>query len=54
MLIAMKQILDRDGDPDVFSLNGNGNQLKLNAARAKPGGRWNPDSKFVFRFRKET
>lgn len=51
-LIAMKQITDRIGHPDVFSLNSGGEQLKLNGDDAKPGKEWNDGIRFVFRFRK--
>lgn len=54
MLIAMKQITDRDGDPSVFSLGWCGGQLRLSAGDAGPGERWGPGLEFVFRFRKET
>lgn len=52
MLIAMKQISDRDGDPDVFDSDCDGEQLKLCGIRAKPGDRWLSDREFVFRLRK--
>ncbi|MCX6766432.1 MAG: hypothetical protein NT170_01450 [Candidatus Moranbacteria bacterium] len=37
MLIAMKQITDRDGDPDVFYLGWDGGRLALRAGSARPG-----------------
>ena len=43
---------DRDGNPNVFNLNEDGGELKLNANNAKPDNRWNPDNRFVFRLRK--
>lgn len=42
---------DRDGDPNVFNLNRDEAQLKLNANNAKPSNRWNSDNQFVFRLR---
>ena len=54
MLIAMKQIADRDGDPHVFGLSRDGGQLKLYACNANSANRWTPDEEFVFCFRKET
>jgi Tol biopolymer transport system component len=45
-------ITDRNGNPNVFNLNWNGEQLKLNGNNAKPSKKWNSDNKFVFRFRK--
>jgi hypothetical protein len=53
MLIAMKQIADRHGDPIVFSLYWYGGRLELDGSYALPGGRWDPDLGFVFRFRKK-
>ena len=43
---------DSDGNPNVFNLNENGDQLKFNGNNAKPDNKWNSDNKFVFRFRK--
>lgn len=51
MLIAMKQIADRDGDPSVFDLIASGGQLVLRGYNAKPSYRWNSGNEFVFRFR---
>ncbi|MEK7089362.1 MAG: hypothetical protein AAB920_00925, partial [Patescibacteria group bacterium] len=48
LLIAMKQITDRDGYPSVFSLNSDGAELSLNAYGAGPWGRWNADRELVF------
>lgn len=48
MLIAMKQILDRYGNPSVLNLNSEGSQLKLNGDYAKPSRRWHQGSKFIF------
>lgn len=45
-------ITDRNGNPNVFNLNWNGEQLKLNANSAKSGKHWNDNNQFVFRFRK--
>ncbi|MDO8493678.1 MAG: hypothetical protein Q7S19_04015 [bacterium] len=52
MLIAMKQITDRDGGPDVFDLFRSGAGLWLHGRRAGPAVRWNADRQFVFRIRK--
>ena len=52
LLIAMKQISDRDGDPRVFSLDHDGDQSTLYGSLARPG-RWGLSARrFVFRFRK--
>ena len=45
-------IIDRDGNPNVFNLNRNDDDLWLNTNNAKPANRWNADNKFVFRTRK--
>lgn len=52
-LIAMKQIIDHDGYPHVFSLSADVIELKLLANDAAPGNRWNADDHFVFLSRKE-
>ena len=39
---------DRNGDPNVFNLNWNGEQLKLNGNNAKPDNRWNRENGFAF------
>ena len=52
MLIAMKQITDRYGDPCVFYLNEIGDRLKLHGINAKPDNEWDSGNKFVFLFRK--
>ncbi|MFH0804479.1 MAG: hypothetical protein V1896_02670 [Candidatus Zambryskibacteria bacterium] len=52
MFIAMKQITDRDGSPDVFSLSEDGDELKLGTSDASPGRRWRGSSRFVFLLRK--
>lgn len=51
MLIAMKQIADRYGDPNVFRLSADGGRLELSGYDARPSFRWNSDREFVFRFR---
>jgi hypothetical protein len=52
MLIAMKPIEDRAGDPDVFFLDWwEGGKLRLRAADARPSFKWPPGNGFVFRFR---
>lgn len=52
ILIAMKQILYRDGDPCVFGLRWRDGQLELLAYSAEPAYRWDADRRFVFSFRK--
>jgi len=52
LLIAMKPIIDRDGDPSVFYLRWGGGRLRLDGNRAMPSHRWYPGYRFVFRFRK--
>jgi len=52
MLIAMKQIADRYGNPGVFDLDSSGAQLELYGNDAKPSRRWSSGYGFVFRFRK--
>lgn len=43
---------DRDGNPNVFNLNRNDDDLWLNDNNAKPSNRWDADNQFVFRSRK--
>ncbi len=50
--IGMKQIADRDGDPNVFYLGRLGDGLWLGGGWEDPGYRWNPGAGFVFRLRK--
>lgn len=50
--IAMKPITDRDGDPRVVDVGRSVDGLWLDDGWAGPGGRWNPDVKFVFRLSK--
>lgn len=52
MLIAMKQIIGRDGSPSVFLLSRRVAELGLYAGDALPAYRWGGDYKFVFRLRK--
>ena len=52
MLIAMKQITDRDGSPYVFSLHHNGDQPRLSGDHVGPVLGWSSYRKFVFRYRK--
>lgn len=52
MLIAMKQITNRDDNPGVFTLDSGDVQLSLNAHDAEPSKGWSGYSRFVFRFRK--
>ena len=42
---------DPDGNPNVFNLERNEDGLWLNNNWAKPDNTWNPNNKFVFRFR---
>jgi len=50
--IAMKQIVDRYGNPVVFGLGRNDDGLWLGSHWAGPGSRWSPGDGFVFRLRK--
>ena len=50
--IGMKQIADRDGDPNVFNLARIEDGLWLYDNWAKPTNEWNPENEFVFRLRK--
>jgi len=51
--IAMKEISDRDGDQNVFSVYRNGDgESWLNGRWAWSGSVWDPDHEFVFRPRK--
>jgi len=52
MLIAMKQITGRNGNPYVFNLNHRGGQPRLNGNNVRPAYRWNSHNEFVFRYRK--
>jgi hypothetical protein len=52
MLIAMEQITDRRGYPDVFRLDTGGERLEIYGEVAEPSDRWNAEDGFVFRFRK--
>lgn len=45
-------VTDKGGNPNVFNLNRNGDELWLNGNNAKPSNRWNANNKFVFRTRK--
>ncbi len=47
-LIAMKQISDRDGRPNVFSLHSDDSKLELCANIADPSRKWSSDHRFVF------
>ena len=46
--IAMEQIPDRGGDPDVFHLDSGSGKLKLRGLDARPSCRWNADYRWVF------
>ena len=54
MLIAMKQIAGRDGDPRVFGLYWDSAELELYGYGAGPLLGWGPDRGFVLCSRKET
>lgn len=44
---------DRNGNPNVFNLDADDDQLVLDGNDwVSPGNRWHPDSRFVFLFRK--
>ena len=47
-LIAMKQIIGRDGYPSVFNLGSGAVKLWLDGNSAYPVGRWSSDYQFVF------
>lgn len=49
--IAMKQIADRGGNPDVFRLEHDGLGLWLDGHWARPDDEWGLDDQFVFRLR---
>lgn len=49
--IAMKQITDRDGDPNVFDVVHDAGGLWLRSGWARPGRAWDPGDSFVFRLR---
>ncbi len=51
-LIAMEQVTDRGGGPNIFSLLSDGDQLRLNGRYASSGKQWDSYLQFVFRFRK--
>lgn len=53
MYIAMKQITDRDGRPNVFCLGRNNAWLWLNEHDAPPSCRWGSSHQFVFLPRKK-
>lgn len=50
--MGMKQIADRDGNPNVFSVVRDGGGSWLNAALAGPSDRWILEDRFVFSPRK--
>lgn len=50
MLIAMKQITDRDGCPNVFYLAWDGDQLGLGGGYARPSYGWDEDAWVCFSF----
>lgn len=52
MLIAMKQIRVRGGDPRMFNLHSGGDGLRLDAYGAGPEDGWDAGSQFVFLLRK--
>lgn len=52
LLIGMKPIADRRGNPRVFSLGHDGGGLWLDDYWADPDCRWRPEYRFVFSLRK--
>ncbi len=52
LVMGMKQIADRYGCPDVFTLRRRGDGLWLDDRWTYPGLRWRPESRFVFGLRK--
>jgi hypothetical protein len=52
LYIGMKQILDSDGDPNVFGLDRDDDGLWLNGYWARPVNTWVPKDEFVFSLRK--
>lgn len=48
LYVAMKPITTSDGEPRIFVLGHNANGLSLNAARARPDDKWQPNDKFMF------
>lgn len=50
--IAMEQVSDRDGDPNIFHLVSDGDQLRLYGSIARSDEQWDSSYQFVFRFRK--
>jgi hypothetical protein len=50
--IGMKQITDRGGSPDVFSVEHDDDGLWLYGRWTHPVYEWNPGREFVFRLRK--
>lgn len=53
--IPMERITDSDGVPRVFSVwQSGGGEQRLRTGWAGPDRPWNPDYRFVFRFRKVT
>lgn len=52
--VVSHTILDRDGNPNAFNLNSDGDELKLNGNNTNPDNRWNADNSFVFCLRKSS
>lgn len=52
MVIAMKQITDRDGDSRVFCLYWGGGKFSLSTNYAEPSDRWDESYDFIFCTRK--
>lgn len=50
--IAMRQITDPVGDPDIFSLVRDGGGVWLSGYWAEPASEWDSNDEFVFRLRK--
>jgi hypothetical protein len=46
--MSMKTIADRDGNPSVFEVERDDDELWLYSDWAKPSGEWSPDDRFAF------
>lgn len=51
LYVAMMPISSPAGEPQIFVLAHGVDGLALNAARARPDDRWDPDDKFLFSLR---
>ena len=50
--MAGRTITDRNGNPNVFTVNHNDNGLWLNNNWTNPTNKWNLDNELMFRLRK--